>query len=747
MNKTVDRLYKLLPAIHRIRDAERGYPLRALLGVIAEQVNLIEDDISQLYENWFIETCQDWVVPYIGELIGYQLIHEAGEPGDVNTVQGLARNKILIPRRDVADAIHNRRRKGTLALLEELAADVTGWSTRAVEFFKLLAWTQNINHLHLDRAQTVDLRNGDALDLLDSPFDSIAHTVDIRRINSPRTIGHYNIPSVGLFVWRNKVYSVTQTPACHLEEIGPYCYTFSVLGNNTPLHVHPQSEDEPAHIAEELNLPVPIRRREFEQHIVDYYGEGKSISIFADWANLDPAKPIPLNHIIAVDLSDWEAYQPKEGYVAVDPALGRIVFPPSQLPKAETEVHVSYYYGFSADIGGGEYDRSLSRPAATELIRVSDPNQLQEAIAPWTPKTGDDPLSSQPRSAVIEITNSGLYEQPFRIKLNEGCRLQIRAANRKRPVIRLPDRRAGLSDALSVTMGRDSRFTLDGLLIAGRSVQIKATEEMQAQAETCPAEVIIRHCTLVPGWGLDADCNPKLPSKPSLELFNVRARVRIEHSIIGSIQVHENQVMADPIPVQIIDSILDATSDKGEALGAPGYKPAYVMLTIKRSTVFGIVEVHAIELAENCIFTSCLNVARRQLGCMRFCYVPPGCRTPRRYNGQPDMVEQAAEASVRAKAKKTTPQPDNDTLKADIEFARLFERIRVRPQFNSVRYGEPAYCHLAETCAVEIQRGADDESEMGVFHDLFNPQREANLRARLAEYTPASTDAGIIYAS
>jgi hypothetical protein len=54
---------------------------------------------------------------------------------------------------------------------------------------------------------------------------------------------------------------------------------------------------------------------------------------------------------------------------------------------------------------------------------------------------------------------------------------------------------------------------------------------------------------------------------------------------------------------------------------------------------------------------------------------------------------------------------------------------------------------LAETCAEEITRGADDESEMGVFHDLFQPQREANLRARLDEFTPAGMDPGLIFAT
>ena len=65
--------------------------------------------------------------------------------------------------------------------------------------------------------------------------------------------------------------------------------------------------------------------------------------------------------------------------------------------------------------------------------------------------------------------------------------------------------------------------------------------------------------------------------------------------------------------------------------------------------------------------------------------------------------------------------------------------------FNSIRYGNSDYCQLANDCAEEIKGGADDESEMGVFHDLFQPQRAANLRARLDEFTPASNEAGIIY--
>ena len=110
----------------------------------------------------------------------------------------------------------------------------------------------------------------------------------------------------------------------------------------------------------------------------------------------------------------------------------------------------------------------------------------------------------------------------------------------------------------------------------------------------------------------------------------------------------------------------------------------------------------------------------------------PRSRTPRRFDCQPDLVEAAAIEGL------TDP--------ADREAAKAQARKRVRPQFRSVRYGTPVYAQLAGGCAEEIRRGADDESEMGVFHDLFEPQRAANLRARLDEYTPAGVDAGLIFA-
>ena len=129
MNSHGDRLYRFLPAVYRERDLAAGEPLRALLGIIAEQVDIVEQDIEQLYDNWFIETCDDWVVPYIGDLLGYRVLNDGSDPGATNSPGISEHRNILVPRRDVANTIRYRRRKGTVGLLDDLVASVAGWST------------------------------------------------------------------------------------------------------------------------------------------------------------------------------------------------------------------------------------------------------------------------------------------------------------------------------------------------------------------------------------------------------------------------------------------------------------------------------------------------------------------------------------------------------------------------------------------------------------------------------------------
>lgn len=46
-----------------------------------------------------------------------------------------------------------------------------------------------------------------------------------------------------------------------------------------------------------------------------------------------------------------------------------------------------------------------------------------------------------------------------------------------------------------------------------------------------------------------------------------------------------------------------------------------------------------------------------------------------------------------------------------------------------------------------LDGGGDDGSEMGAFHDLFNPQREINLRSGLEEYLRVGLEAGVFHAT
>jgi len=710
MSDPRDRLFDLLPAVYRQRDAGQGWPLRALLRLAGEQAALLHADVARLYDNWFIETCDEWAVPYLGELIGYLPAGGAGED------EPRAR-RFIVPRREVANTLRARRRRGTLAILERLAMDTAQWPARAVELRRRVWATANLRGAPAAAARTVSVRDPGPLAHEGGAFDAVARLPDVRQAGATRRAGWPNLPGLGVFAWRLHTHPVTRSPAYCAEEAGPHGFTFSPLGNDAPLF----SPARPgASVPAGGPAPGPITRRELARDLAAHYGPGRAFAIYTGRHR----RLVPAERLVVADLSGWR-YRPRRGTVAVDPERGRIAFPVRHAPRGG--VWTTFHQGLAADLGGGEYpvrrrafataqgDPPVSRYRVGHDERY---RRLGEALAAWRRE------KPRPARAIVEITDSGVYSEPVAIRLAEGQALQIRAARGARPLVRLLDRRGNRPDALRVSGGEGSALVLDGLLISGRPVH----------ADGALACLTLRHCTLVPGWGLRHDCQPLRPAEPSLEVFAPKVCVTIEHSIVGSLQVTLDEVRDDPVRLRVRDSVIDATGVEREAVGSPGCPVAHALLDARRTTVFGKVQVHAIELAEDCVFAGEVRVARRQVGCMRFCYAPPGSRTPRRYACQPDGVDQkAAEAAAPG-------TPAGAQLRAR-------ERTRVRPRFDSVRYGSPRYARLAAGCAPEITAGASDQSEMGVFHDLYQPQRAAALRARLDDYTPAGLDAGIFYMS
>jgi hypothetical protein len=349
---------------------------------------------------------------------------------------------------------------------------------------------------------------------------------------------------------------------------------------------------------------------------------------------------------------------------------------------------------------------------------------LREAIGRWE--------AERPERAVIEIADSSVYSENVKIHCGKGQSLEIRAAAEGcRPVLRTVDTEGDSTDDAPTFRGEAGAgsLVLDGLLVAGSGAAIRGGFR----------DVTLRHCTFVPGWDLTDKCEPVHAEKPSLWLEGLDGPVFVRHCILGTIQVVQDEVRTDPMRLEITDSVVDATSPDLEAIGSCGNPRAHVALCVARTTVVGFTEVQSIPRAETAIFDGTVLVTQRQAGCMRFCYLRPGdplrrpSRTPPRYECQPDAAVAAALRDLPAGA---------DPAAAEASATR-----RVVPRFVSRRYGHPRYLQLAANCPTEIAEGAEDRAEMGVYHDLFQPQRLANLRARVAEFIPADALAAVLVES
>ncbi|BAY08538.1 YCF48-related protein [Calothrix sp. NIES-2098] len=372
MNQPIERLYNLLPAIYRTAEKGETETLRALLAVVESQLQIVNADIDNLYENWFIETCAEWVVPYIGDLLDAQEIYT-----DSAQTYGLQERRAY-----VANILSYRRRKGTAPVIEQLARDLTGWRGRAVEFFKLLATTQNIDCVRTTNG-FVNVREVDQIDLLGSPFEQQAgYTAQVGSIQSNQ--GRYNLANIGLFLWRLQTYPIERGTAFAIDERR---YTFNPLGyTNIPLFNQPQPETEITGLAAEINVPAKLRilllsneLKAREQDLLNgtpiinngYFGNlnQPALQVFINGQR----QPLSLDEIAIATLpdqensTDWQLPQNINKVVAIDPEQGRLAFLDRTVPS---QVEVSYAYGFSGDIGGGPYDRTVPLERGDSQLRI-----------------------------------------------------------------------------------------------------------------------------------------------------------------------------------------------------------------------------------------------------------------------------------------------------------------------------------------------------------------------------------------
>ena len=664
MTINAQTLYQLLPAVYRNRDSETGETLQAFIQVVAEQIALLEEDLAQLYDDQFIETCADWVVPYIGDLVGYRQLHGVTP-------------QLTSPRAEVANTISLRRAKGTAGALETLARDVTGWDAHVVEMARHLARTQYMNPARADAPVFPDLRNPEPLARIGGAFDPILHTVEVRNAASGR--GWYNIANIVIFLWRLRSYPVTSAPATRLDA---QRFLFSAYGMPLALFSMPVPKDPNVLATAAENVGQPLSRLALAAAPDQFYGSDKSVFI----------QGVAPGALSICNLSDagggaW-AHMPAAGQVAIDPELGRIAY--GTVPAATPLV--TYHYGFSADLGGGTYDRLATFQNLQPVVGVPSPQATVQAA-----------LDASTGGGAVEIANSDHYAETIAIHPTAtGAVVELRAADQMVPFI-------ALAGDLLISGTDGAEVCLNGLWIAGGRVRIAANDSNKLTRLT------LRHCTLTPGISRGADGSPAQPDAPSL-VIETGVSLAIENCILGGVRI------APGASVTITNSIVDATRADRVAYAALDGSAAGAPLSISSSTVIGKVHTSQLQLASNSIFIASLASGdgwlaplwadARSAGCTRFCYAPPGSRIPRAHRCQPVKGSDLAVT---------------------------------QPVFTSLRFGDPGYCQLSQRTGREIRQGADDGSEMGVFQQLQQPQRETNLRVRLDEYLRFGLEATLVY--
>lgn len=722
MSLNAAELYGLLPAIYRIRDTENGQPLLALCTVIAEQSAILEQNIQQLYDDAFIETCAPWVVPYIGDLVGCDAVYEIGATTST--------------RAEVANTIGYRRRKGTLLALEQVCADVSQRPAAAVEFFKRLITTESMRHVRPRHDAWVNLRRGLELERMNSAFDTLNRTIDVRRI-APRVRmvsnpdptpldinlhggGRFNIPDVGVYLWRWQSFAVTRAPAFRVDAAR---WMFSPLGQDMPLFNAVAARASFSGLITRMDVPQPILRREFHHDPCAFYGT--SIEVYADGV------PVEQKHICCRNLCDrsdgsWGCTKSRK--VAIDPVLGRIQFASDFPPPAQ--VQVSYCYGFPAQLGGGSYDRSASLSSTLEsiqfvwtaLVGSAATPTLESAVEQWNElppgaaglivlegfATLDVNLTGA--AAIVLPTQSQLWivcaEPPASAAgayTYEDCCVLLRGD------IEIQAQQPASSNSGVLNLGISGVWISGAVRILGQSANIQFMD-----------------CTLVPGIALRRDGSPCQPGEPSIVVPADGVTLSLIRCISGPIGASVAGT------TRICSCIIDGGSRCAVAYAGADLACEGADLHVEDSTVIGKVRVRTMELASNTIFfarlarndswKAALWCSRQQAGCVRFSFLPATAITPQTFKCLPPASAQATVSS------RLSPSPQEDTF---------------LPRFVTLRYGQPSYALLSGDTPMAIWTGADNNSQMGVYYFLQETEAVTNVQVRAPEYVPFGLEVGV----
>lgn len=578
-----ERLWAMLPEVYRAEDSltfDDVGPLREMVDRIGAQAAILRRSIDRLWDDQSIESCDDYLIPYIGDLLATNIVAGLGARGQ---------------RKDVAKTIYYRRRKGTVGVLEEIAVDITGWEARVVEMFRRLGRTRHNfdppvggdSAVLLQAEQltgkwtrslaggTADLRNAYGASRSQTAFDEFSHTADLRRGRG--LTGWHSIPRLGVFLYR--LYAFPLGPVTPVADAK--CknkFTFDPTGRLRPLF---SADSRPAGdnwvSLDEWQIPGPLPG----SLLADKPGDAP--------ARNHPGPPPYLDKIYGTQPHSFGIYE-KHGTFTDLVAPGGLSFEPEDglfyYPKGSTPSPLAtYHYGFASEIGAGPFDRRR-RGTLTETL-MGETTAANGGTLPAAPLTGTLTIADSLTYAVATANKDVLGVE----------KLLIRSSNTQRPLVRQPSgfqwRFAGANDTATLV--------LEGVFVSGGEVVID--RKFDTVRLTC--------CTLDPG-SLAPDGTMEIAidgvtlAPCVLTITGSVRRLILDRCITGPIRVTG---MVEQM--EATDSIVQSV-DGSDAIHAPDTR-----IDLSRCTILGKVTADRMDASE-CILNGTVTVRNTQQGCVRF---------------------------------------------------------------------------------------------------------------------------------
>lgn len=267
-------LYSLLPAIYKEYDSNKeNNVLQEFLKIIASQAAVIRKDIDGLLNNFFINSSEEWVIPYIADLIAAKVVP----------------NSSLNSRLEVQNTIRWRKLKGTQTGLVDLLRNTINRNAKVKEAFRYCSSSSHLAYISSDIVVNkphnfVDLHDQNTLSNIDTENDSTPHTIDVRQ--PTQTNGWYNIKNILLFMPQLNTYHISHVQAEREDDRLRYYFSnlvqkhYSSSSSSSPSSPsYPDSNHFPLY---DLDEGVKITGTAFAQDPFKYFGKRRGMSIKVD---------------------------------------------------------------------------------------------------------------------------------------------------------------------------------------------------------------------------------------------------------------------------------------------------------------------------------------------------------------------------------------------------------------------------------------------------------------------------------